>query len=302
MRVALVKAVIEDMPKIWKMQQEAFSGLLEKYQDTDTNPGAESFDKLCQRFHEPFSSYYLISVDQEIVGAMRVVDRKDGSRKRISPIWIMEPFRNRGYATEAVREAEKIHGPGHWGLYTIFQEKGCLHFYEKLGYHQTGEIRHIKDQMDLVACEKDSICYRAMSLEDYDQVYALWMSCKNMGFNDLDDSREGIARFLRRNPGMSYLAEDDGRVLAVILAGHDGRRGYIYHMSVSEEYRRLGIASRLLELSLGALKKEGINKAALLVFRRNEAGNAFWEKQGFFVRTDVAYRNKELTKLIRIDT
>ena len=143
---------------------------------------------------------------------------------------------------------------------------------------------------------------RAMSIADYDKVYALWMSCKNMGFNDLDDSREGVERFLNRNPDTSFVAMEEGEVVGVILAGHDGRRGYIYHMSVGEAYRRQGIGTRLVERCLSALKAEGINKAALLVFNRNEAGNAFWERQGFAIREDVAYRNRELTRLIRIDT
>lgn len=143
---------------------------------------------------------------------------------------------------------------------------------------------------------------RKMNIEDYDKVYALWMSCKNMGFNNLDDSKEGISRFLKRNPETSFVAEDGEKIAGIVLAGQDGRRGYIYHMSVAEDYRRRGIAASLLEHSLEALKAEGINKVALLVFNRNEVGNAFWEKQGFTVREDVAYRNKALTDIIRIDT
>ncbi|MBR3018853.1 MAG: GNAT family N-acetyltransferase [Clostridia bacterium] len=143
---------------------------------------------------------------------------------------------------------------------------------------------------------------RVMNIQDYDQVYALWMSCKNMGFNNLDDSREGIAKLLRRNPNTSFVAMDGDTLAGVILSGEDGRRGYIYHMSVSEAYRRQGIGAQLVKRCLEALKAEGINKAALLVFNRNEAGNAFWEAQGFTVRSDVAYRNKALTELVRIDT
>ena len=143
---------------------------------------------------------------------------------------------------------------------------------------------------------------RLMEIRDYDQVYTLWMSCKNMGFNNLDDSREGVERLLRRNPNTSFVAVADGEIAGVILAGHDGRRGYIYHMCVAEAYRRQGLGSSMVERCLEALKAEGINKAALLVFNHNEAGNAFWEAQGFTVRVDVAYRNKELTELVRIDT
>mgnify|MGYP002524267244 CR=1 FL=1 len=143
---------------------------------------------------------------------------------------------------------------------------------------------------------------RVMTIDDYEKVYSLWMSCKNMGFNDVDDSREGIEKYLRRNPDTSFVAEDDGLIAGVILGGHDGRRGFIHHMAVAEDCRRQGIATDLLGQALAALKEEGINKTALLVFNRNEAGNAFWERQGFTVRDDVTYRNKELTEMIRIDT
>ncbi|MBR3740035.1 MAG: GNAT family N-acetyltransferase [Clostridia bacterium] len=143
---------------------------------------------------------------------------------------------------------------------------------------------------------------RKMTAADYDRVYALWMSCKNMGFNDVDDSRAGIEKFLRRNPDTSFVAEENGEIIGVVLGGQDGRRGYIYHMSVAENHRRQGIAGQLLDRCLAAMKEEGIAKVALLVFKRNQPGNAFWESQGFIAREDVAYRNRELTKLVRIDT
>ena len=143
---------------------------------------------------------------------------------------------------------------------------------------------------------------RVMTAGDYERVYALWMSCKNMGFNNLDDSREGIEKYLRRNPSTSFVATEGAAVIGVILAGHDGRRGFIHHMCVSEAYRGRGIGRRLAERALEALKAEGIHKVALLVFNRNEAGNAFWEKLGFTTRTDVAYRNRALSEIIRIDT
>ena len=150
--------------------------------------------------------------------------------------------------------------------------------------------------------DKGNINIRLMNIEDYDKVYALWMSCKNMGFNNLDDSRDGIEKYLKRNPSTCFLADQEGKIIGVILAGHDGRRGFIHHMAVAEDCRRQHIGTRLLERALAALKQEGINKVALLVFNRNEAGNAFWEKQGFTARDDVTYRNRELTEMIRIDT
>lgn len=143
---------------------------------------------------------------------------------------------------------------------------------------------------------------RKMELTDYDRVYALWMSCRNMGLNDLDDSREGIARYLKRNPNSCFVAEQDGAVAGVILSGHDGRRAFIYHLAVAENYRRQGLAAKLLDRALEALKAEGISKVALVVFSRNEAGNAFWESRGFTAREDLTYRNKALTEIVRIDT
>lgn len=144
--------------------------------------------------------------------------------------------------------------------------------------------------------------YRLMTIEDYDEIYALWMSCKNMGFNDKDDSYEGIDAFLKRNPTTNFVATCYNHIVGVILCGNDGRRGFIHHMAVSESYRRQGIASKLVSLGLNALKECGITKVALLVFERNKDGNAFWEKMGFTARHDIIYRNQALVELTRIDT
>ena len=143
---------------------------------------------------------------------------------------------------------------------------------------------------------------RSMTLADYDDVYALWLSCKGMGLNNLDDSKDGIARFLERNPETCFVAMDGEKLIGVIMAGHDGRRGYIYHTAVSPEHRRRGIAKRLTEAAVNVLKGFGISKVALLVFERNKDGNEFWERLGFTAREDVVYRNKELADIIRIDT
>lgn len=141
-----------------------------------------------------------------------------------------------------------------------------------------------------------------MSISDYEKVYSIWISCKGMGLNNLDDSREGIERFLLRNPETCFVAEADETVVGVIMAGHDGRRGYIYHTAVLPEYRNRRIAAKLVENAMSAMKNAGINKVALVVFDRNEGGNAFWEKMGFTVRGDLVYRNKNITEMTRIDT
>ena len=143
---------------------------------------------------------------------------------------------------------------------------------------------------------------RRMCIEDYDEVYALWLRTPGMGLNTTDDSREGIARYLARNPATSFVALENGRVVGVIMAGHDGRRGYIYHTAVDAAYRGRGIAKRLTEHALAALEAEGIHKAALVAFARNELGNAFWAHMGFTERDDLVYRNRSIHELERIDT
>ena len=146
------------------------------------------------------------------------------------------------------------------------------------------------------------ITYRTMDISDYEQVYELWLSCAGMGLNNLDDSKEGIKRFLDRNPQTCFVALEDQTVAGVIIAGHDGRRGYIYHTAVHPQHRHKGIASKLVDEALKALKEQGINKTALVAFSRNADGNAFWENVGFTERTDLVYRNKAITEMIRIDT
>ncbi len=144
------------------------------------------------------------------------------------------------------------------------------------------------------------IKYRLMTIEDYEQAYALWILCGN-GLNDKDDSREGIEKYLKRNPTTSFVAVCDEKIVGVLLCGHDGRRGIIQHACVSPDFRRFGIGKKLVELGLDALKDEGITKVLLVAFKKNEGGNAFWESQGFTLREDLNYRNKALTELVRID-
>lgn len=148
----------------------------------------------------------------------------------------------------------------------------------------------------------NDIIIRKMNIDDYNSVYNLWLSCKGMGLNNLDDSKDGMERFLNRNPDTCFVAISNKNIVGVIIAGNDGRRGYIYHTAVIRDYRHNGIASRLVKAVINALKSCGINKIALVVFSQNEAGNAFWQSQGFTERTDLIYRNKTINEFIRIDT
>ncbi len=143
---------------------------------------------------------------------------------------------------------------------------------------------------------------RNMRLDDYDCVYDLWLSCPGMGLNNLDDSRDGIAKYLARNPDTCFVAVEQGGIIGVILTGHDGHRSYISHTAVSPTHQRRGIGKRLVETALKALKEQGIHKVNLVAFARNEKGNAFWENMGFTQRPDLIYRNRALADMVRIDT
>lgn len=155
MLVGLRQATLEDAEVIWKMQVDAFTDLLEKYQDYDISPATESFEKIKAKFEQPWTTYYFIMNGDMKIGAVRIIKKDDGSRKRISPIWIMPEFRNRGYAQQAFEELEKIYGADGWCLDTILQEEGNIHLYEKIGYHQTGKIEHINERMDIIFFEKN---------------------------------------------------------------------------------------------------------------------------------------------------
>ena len=154
-RVQLLRAEARDAARVRTMQQEAFGTLLERYQDHDMSPAVEPLEKICRKITCPGSYYYFIMAGGQIVGAIRVLDLKDGSRKRISPLYIMPNYRGKGYAQAAMKEAERIHGSHHWQLDTILQETANCYLYEKMGYHQTGRRTVIKENMTIVDYEKD---------------------------------------------------------------------------------------------------------------------------------------------------
>jgi ribosomal protein S18 acetylase RimI-like enzyme len=139
---------------------------------------------------------------------------------------------------------------------------------------------------------------RSMTPQDYPALFALWNSVPgfNKGLRSLDDSEAGIQKFLKRNPTTCFVAEIGGEVIGGILAGHDGRRGYIYHAVVLPEHQGKGIGKQLADAACDALRAEGINRVGMLVFVGNKQGNAFWESQGWQTRPDLNYRNKSLNE------
>lgn len=155
MDIELIKADERDAEEILGMQKAAFAELLDKYKDYDTSPANETLEKVLYRLRQPFTYFYLIKLNGENIGAIRIVDKKDGNEpKRISPLFILPDYRNMGYAQSAILQAEKIHGANGWELDTILQEQANCHLYEKTGYKKTDKIIKVNSLMSLVIYKK----------------------------------------------------------------------------------------------------------------------------------------------------
>lgn len=154
MDIRLKKALQEDAELIWRMQITSFADLLRKYQDFDTNPGNEPVEKIAAELSDSHSCFYFILADGNKVGAIRIVFMNDGIEKRISPLFILPKYRNKGIAQKAISEAEAIYGNKHWALETVLQEKGNCHLYEKMGYVHTGKTEKINDKLTLILYAK----------------------------------------------------------------------------------------------------------------------------------------------------
>ena len=130
---------------------------------------------------------------------------------------------------------------------------------------------------------------RTMTIEDYQGVHDLWMTIKGFAIRSIDDSREGVERFLKRNPATSVVAEENGEIVGSILCGHDGRRGCLYHVCVREDCRMRGIGKSMVVRCMEELEKEKISKVSLIAFTENDIGNAFWKEIGWTKREDLNY-------------
>ena len=131
-----------------------------------------------------------------------------------------------------------------------------------------------------------SIRYKELVKSDYASSFSLWEKTEGMSITKAD-TLEAFDLFLDSNPGISFGAFDEDKLIGTVLCGTDERRGYIYHLAVEKEYRRMNIGSKLVSLSIEALKKNGIDKCHIFVFKNNEDGNAFWEKSGWKKRDDI---------------
>jgi N-acetylglutamate synthase len=132
-----------------------------------------------------------------------------------------------------------------------------------------------------------------LTIEHCDDVLALWRQCEGVGLSDAD-SREQVGSYIERNPGMSFVATVGDQVVGGVLGGHDGRRGYLHHLAVRPDFRRRGIGRRLVEHSLAALERAGIQKCHIFIFTHNKNGIAFWESAGWQSRLDIGILSKTI--------
>lgn len=136
------------------------------------------------------------------------------------------------------------------------------------------------------------IGYAKMTCGDYDEVVALWTGVEGVGLDDDSDSRESIEAYLVRNPGLSFVARDEDKIIGAVLCGHDGRRGYLHHLAVAESHRCQGIGKALVEKCISALRAIGINKCNIMVFDDNSDGLGFWDADGWNKRPDLVLMQK----------
>ena len=133
-----------------------------------------------------------------------------------------------------------------------------------------------------------------MNMDDYEEIISLWKNTEGVGLSGNDDSKDSIKKFLSKNPDTCFVAKNSDEIIGTIMAGSDGRRGHIYHLMVKPEHRKNGIGRKLLEKAEEGLRKDGITKAFLVVFKENHLGNSFWEETGYKTREDLHYRDRRL--------
>lgn len=127
---------------------------------------------------------------------------------------------------------------------------------------------------------------REMTIDDYEEVYLMWQTTSKRALSKADEKPQ-IERYLKHNAGMSQVAVIDGKIVGTVLAGHDGRRGFIHHMAVMSEYRRKRIGHSLAERAIQKIQSEGIDKTHIFCYQNNETGQSFWRDFGFVKRDDV---------------
>ena len=125
-----------------------------------------------------------------------------------------------------------------------------------------------------------AITTREFLLDDHEAALALWGGVGGIEICE-GDSREEMRTYLARNPGLSRVAEENGKLVGAVLCGHDGRRGWIYHLATSPGARRRGIAKLLVNDCIAGLRAIGIRRAIILVAGDNPDGHEFWLRNGW---------------------
>ena len=153
---------------------------------------------------------------------------------------------------------------------------------------------HKASQATSISSKDDGTVVRPFRMGDYDAVFALWRRCEGVGLG-ASDTRAAIAAYLRRNPGLSFVAHGKGRLVGTVLCGHDGRRGYLHHLAVSKRYRRAGLGRRLVDICLERLRRIDIHKCNIFVFADNLEGMTFWTRTGWTPRPDLTLLQVDLS-------
>jgi ribosomal protein S18 acetylase RimI-like enzyme len=224
-----------------------------------------------------------------------VIAMRDGNH--ICLLFVKKDYHRQGIAKEllnrAINKCKKIR-PDLTQI-TVNSSPYAVNIYKRLGFEAVGDqttrdgITYIPMKMSFTA----DVSIHEMQIGDYDEIYELWRNTSGMGLSNAD-KKENIQKFLIKNKGLSYVCRHEDKIIGTILCGHDGRRGYIYHMTVAEEHRGRGIGRRLVEISLEGLKSEGINKWHLFVLADNTIGNAFWASTGWNKREDIFVYSKSI--------
>jgi ribosomal protein S18 acetylase RimI-like enzyme len=135
-----------------------------------------------------------------------------------------------------------------------------------------------------------------MKIADYDEVFSLWKNTEGVGFHKPSDCKKGIAKYLRRNPGLSFIARDGKKIVGTILCGQEGRRGSLYHLAIDKAYRKKGLGKALVQKALSKLASIGITRCMIFVFAKNRNGLNFWKHLGWTHRPDIIMMTKDIGK------
>jgi len=215
----------------------------------------------------------------------------------ISLLFVDKQFQKQGISKELLRIA--LHRCSEKNPFlaeiTVNAAPFAVEAYKKLGFAETGESK-IEDGIIYIPMSmkfKSEFSLSEMSVSDYDQIYDLWKNSDGIGINDVD-TKERLEIFIKKNPNLCYITKKDEKVIGTILCGCDGRRGYIYHAAVNQEYRGHGIGRIMVEIALFNLKELGIRKCHLFTFKDNETGKIFWTTLGWQKRDDLLIFSKEL--------